>query len=359
MERSRKSFRANLKGSDAHIWPNNLYTTAKVVAGMVFEVFGFMSYVSRQKFAHTAPDIESLILHGEEFSIPQKPAAPASGKVSIASDGAMTIAAGAIFRRADGVEFTSVNGGSQGGAGTIQVAVVAIATGKITNTIEGTALEVVSGVDAVLDDALAEVGPDNIALGADIENIEDYRARILFRKRNPHHGGSASDYVIWTTQVPGVTRVFVERLWNGPGTVRIFPLMDDLYQDGIPSGGEITRIERHLAALQPATARVTVQAPTPLPIDISISGLTPDTITTREAVLAELREAFKRLSRVAGDDVDIAMPYLAYPYSFPVAWIWQAVGNAEGVLREVVVTPEEDVEVEPGQIPVLGEVSFS
>jgi hypothetical protein len=54
MERSRQSFRANLKGSDAWVWPNNVYVSAKVIAGSVWEVFGFAAYIEKQIFAHGA-----------------------------------------------------------------------------------------------------------------------------------------------------------------------------------------------------------------------------------------------------------------------------------------------------------------
>ena len=57
MELTRQSFRANLKGSDAYVWPNNVYASAKVMAGSIFEVFGFAAYIEKQIFAHRAPDL--------------------------------------------------------------------------------------------------------------------------------------------------------------------------------------------------------------------------------------------------------------------------------------------------------------
>ena len=112
MQMARNSFRANLKGSDASVWPNNVYATAKVLAGMVFEVFGFASYISEQKFACTAPDIESLRLHGEEFGIPQNPARPASGNVIITAADAIAVAVNTVFQRADGISYAATAGGS-------------------------------------------------------------------------------------------------------------------------------------------------------------------------------------------------------------------------------------------------------
>jgi hypothetical protein len=73
-----------------------------------------------------------------------------------------------------------------------------------------------------------------------------------------------------------------------------------------------------------------------VPTDVVISGLSPNRTDVREAVLAELRATFVRLSRVAGIDAQFAsMPYLAYPTSFSRSWIWQAVANATGEERHI------------------------
>ena len=53
-DRVRRAFRANLPGTDAWVWPNNVTPTAKVIAGATFEIYGRLDYVQRQKFAITA-----------------------------------------------------------------------------------------------------------------------------------------------------------------------------------------------------------------------------------------------------------------------------------------------------------------
>lgn len=358
LEKSRQSFRAYLKGSDAWLWPNNVYASAKVIAGMTFEVFGFASYISRQKFAVTAPDMESLLLHGEEFGVPLRPSAPAQGPVTFVSSAALTVHDAARLRRLDGIEYRVLNGGTIGGAGSLLVRVVAVTDGKATNAEDGTEFEILSGVDTI-GDVTATAGPGHIATGADVEDIESYRARILFRKRNPSHGGNAADYVDWASRVSGVTRVFVERRWSGSGTVRVFPLMDDSYPNGIPPVGELERIAQFLDTVQPAAASVTVAAATSIPVNVTIVDLTPDTPTVREAVLEELRDTFRRLARPAGIDTQNgAMPYLATPTSFSRSWIWQAVANATGEQRHQISEPSADIDQSAGQMPTLGTVNF-
>lgn len=365
VERARSRFRINLPGSDAHLWPNNLNPTAKVIGGMTHEVFGFADYIQRQKFALTA-DGENLDLHGEEFGLARRPAAPARGFVTVAAASASSAAAGAIFRRLDGVEYRAVNGGSIPGAGTLEIEVIATSDGKATSAIAGTALEIVSGWSGD-DAATATVSTASIVGGFDIEpdgdfftsDIATFRGRILFRKRNPPHGGAPADYVSWASEVPGVTRVFVERLWSGPGTVRVFVLMDDLFPGGIPDVANVDRVADHIESLRPAGALVSVVAPNPRAIDIVIDGLEPMRLDVQNSVRAELAAMFRRLSRVAGSDRNIGgMPYLAYPTSFSRSWIWQAVANATGEQRHVLQSPAADINLAVGDIAVPGSLSF-
>lgn len=355
VERARRSFRTHLPGSDAWVWPNNIGPTAKVLAGMVHEIFGFADYISRQKFALTA-DLENLILHGEELGMSLKPASAPRGKIKLTAPGALTVDEGAVFRRTDDVEYRATAGGVMLGAGSLIVEAIATTDGIAGNALAETPLEIISGVAG---DALAEVDADGIAGGTDVEDIESFRERILFRKRNPPHSGAAADYVMWAKELAGVSRVFVEPLWSGVGTVRVFPLMDDLYANGIPPDVEIARIADHIETLRPAGASITVAAATPKVVNVEITNLLPDTTATREAVLIELRAAFRRLSRVAGSaNAHSAMPYLASAASFSRSWIWQAVANATGEERHIITAPAADTTLAAGEIPVLGNVSF-
>lgn len=356
-ERSRRAFRAYLPGSDAWLWPNNIGPSAKVIAGAVFEVFGFADYIAKQKFALTA-DSENLDLHGAEFGLPRRPSAPARGLIRITATTDITVAAGAVFRRIDGVQYRSLVDASRLGEGALDVDAIATTDGKATTANANTPLEIISGTTGGLL-ALANVGPDGIAGGADVEDDESYRARILFRKRYPPHGGAAADYVMWAQEVSGVSRVYVERLWSGAGTVRVFVLMDELYADGIAPPTEVERVADFIEAVRPAGAIVTLAAPNPKVVDVQIRGIAPDTVATREAATNELRAAFRRLSRVAGNDTPHGgMPFLATPTSFSRSWLWQAVANASGEERHEIVQPVADVTLTAGEIAVLGTVVF-
>lgn len=356
LARARSAFRTYLPGTDAWSWPNNIYASAKVIAGMAFEVFGFASYISRMIFASTAPDLETLLLHGAEFGLPQLPATPANGKVTFTSDGPITVATSAQLQRADGTTYLVTAGGTLSIAGTLIVPVTCSANGAIANAEEGTPLNVISGLTGT---ATAAVGPGDLALGADVEDKESYRQRILFRKRNPPHGGAASDYVIWGRQAPGVTRVFVERLYAGAGTVRVFVFMDGGFPNGIPDAAAVAAVRDYLETVQPASAVVFVAAPVAHPINISIDNLVPDTAVTRNAIADELRAAFLRLGRVSGQDTPHGgMPYLATPATFSLSWVYQAIANAAGVESFDLALPTTDTVLQVGETATLGTITF-
>ncbi len=367
--RARNAFRAMLPGSDAWLWPNNINPTAKVVGGMTSELFGFIDNVQRAKFAVTA-DGPDLDLHGAEIGLARFQPTPSIGNVAITVADAFGVAFGALFQRSDGVQFAAAAAASINTAGTLSVPVRSTTNGAATVTQAGAALAIVSGATDVNGDANPSAAADSGGLtgGNDVEQDGAYfnpppgtfRYRILFKKRNPPMGGAASDYVIWAQEAnANVTRVFVERLYAGAGTVRVSILMDNLYANGIPQAADIAQVANYISTVQPGGAIVSVVAPTAVAVNVMVSGLTPNNPATQGAVIAELAAAFRRLSAVAGNDSpNPAMPYLAVPFSFAQQWLQQAVDNANGVTRGTVTAPASDVALTAGQIATLGAVNF-
>jgi uncharacterized phage protein gp47/JayE len=364
--RARQAFNAYLPGVDAWIARNNIAPTAKVFAGLLYELFERLDWVFRQAFVLYA-EAEWLDRHGEQYGIIRLPAAPAQGFVTVTAGDAVLIPSGTQFALSNsGIVFEATADASLSAGGTVYLPVVALVAGEEANALPNAPLAISAGTGSGLSgngasSALAAVGPDGISGGADIEADDPYRARILFRMRNPPHGGNAADYVMWASAVAGVTRVYVERLWRGAGTVRVFPVFDDLYasQGGIAPRAIIDSVIAALEPVQPSVAIVTVVAPTPYSINVVVSGLDPDTSSTRNAVLAELLDTFRRKGRVSGSDKVIgSMPYLARPHVFSAAWIQAAVANAEGVTADAVVSPTTDQIIPVGAMPVLGNLSF-
>ncbi|VTZ52473.1 putative bacteriophage protein [Methylocella tundrae] len=346
---------------DASLPLNNVQPTAKVIAGRDFEIFGRMDYVGQQAFVLYADEIW-LPKHASQYNMPRKPAALATGRIGVVSPADILVPAGTLFTRADGVQYAAAADFSLAAAGTLLVSVVAQATGALGNADAGTILTIGSGPTGNgASAATASVAAGGVIGGLDIEDLEAWRDRILFRLRYPPHGGAASDYVMWGRAVAGVTRVFVERLYRGPGTVRVFPIFDDLFAGtgGVATDPYIEAVIAAIAAQEPATAFVTVSAPTSQPIDIVATGVAPYTTSVKQAIVDELLDMMRRLGAVAGSDTATpSMPFLASPQVFSRSWIWQAIANASGEQRHVLALPSADIPIAPGAIPVLGSVDL-
>lgn len=121
-----------------------------------------------------------------------------------------------------------------------------------------------AGFDYVTDSLIEEAG-------ADEEDEEVYRQRILDKKRNPERGGVEIDYKVWAESVDGVASALVLPLARGNGTI-------DIVISGSegPAGPElVSRCQAFIDTKIPADIAdggVRVIAPTPVQINIVLSG---------------------------------------------------------------------------------------
>jgi uncharacterized phage protein gp47/JayE len=182
--------------------------------------------------------------------------------------------------------------------------------------------------------------------------MESLRQRVLFRKRNPPHGGAAHDYVIWAREVAGVTRVFVDPVTsaNERETIGVWFLMDDTYPNGVPQAADVVVVQDHIDGVKPAGAVVDVAAPTAVSVAVTIGNLSPDTTAVRDAINAELRALFRREVRVSTE---------SDPFKLWRSLIIEAIANATGEHHHTISAPASDVLYTAGQLPTLGTVTFT
>jgi uncharacterized phage protein gp47/JayE len=345
-----------LPGALARLWPNNAAISAKAIGGAIGGVYDHQAVIARDIFVHSCRE-EVLEDHGQDLRLPIRQATAASGEVTAVAAGALTIARGTIVNRSDGRAYQVATDVFAAGAGAVSLAVVALEAGAGGVALPGVAMSV-QGVAGLTD---AVVGASGLVGGADRESYASYRRRLAFFKAfRPGHA-RPSDYVIWASEVSGVSRVFVERKPYGPGTVRVYPLFDGIYANGIAPLGEIARVKAHLEITGASgVADIIVEAPTALPVPVTLSGLSPNQLAVRNSIELELAEVFARRARVSGiDPGHPAMPFLATAQTFSRSWIGQGAANAAGEDRHVLNLPATDVTVAAGSLPVLGAVSFS
>jgi len=186
------------------------------------------------------------------------------------------------------------------------------------------------------------VAAPGLAGGADAESDARLLDRLLLRLRRPPHGGAAHDYVQWALEVPGVTRVWPVSESVGAVTVRF--AVDGAPHGPAPNSGEIAAVQAYIDARRPVTAEVTALAPVLLPVDVTLS-VTPDTTAVRAAVVAGLEALF---AREGAPGATILLSHVR-----------EAVSLSIGETDHVVAAPAADVEPGPGEMPVLGTVTFT
>lgn len=353
-----RAFDANMPGADAALVRNNLRPVAKVVSGGLFTLERFIAWGIAQRFVRTCAP-EQLDRHGAEMKppVPRKQAAKASGRVTVTAAGAVTVATGAVLARSDGQQFSVDAGIVLAGAGSAEVAVSALVAGADGVTAALAALSASSGVTGAASFAVTAGG---IGGGADVEQDEPYRARLLFAQAYPEHGGAPADWYRYTLAQAGVTRAFIEPLGHGRGTVVVYPFFDLTRPNGIGLESDRLAVLAALQARGPGAGLAVVRNPEAVPINAVYSGLTPATPEVQQAVVAEIATTFFHNSRVAGIALPHpSMPFLATTEVFSRSWLWQAAANATGEHRHILLSPTVDTVLSAGQVAVPGTVTFS
>jgi uncharacterized phage protein gp47/JayE len=351
---ARKYFTQSLDGAIASVWANTFTVLAKVLAliGQGLELR--RKWLVRQIFASTA-DRAWLIRHGFEYGLQPGAAAAAFGSGSGPAVPNLKIPAGLQYVRADGAVFNVIAAVAATGA-TVSLDLEADVAGEAGNTDAGTSLALSDPDDAPAGTPLTltvDAAADGTGLsgGLDEQDIEAFRAEVLYRKRNPPQGGSAADYTAWVlAAVPTAVAVFVDSFQNDSRSVWVqFTVSDQ--PNGIPTAGQVAAAQAYVSdpIRRPITARVFVSASVPLPVPVVISSLSPDTPDVRAAIDAEIAAVF--LDRGAPGTPST-------PFVLSASWIDEAISRATGEDSHDLVSPATDLTFTAGQLPVPGVTSY-
>lgn len=330
---------ARLPGSDARTRRSNLNVLARVLAGTVHGLYGYLDFLARQVFPDTA-DAEHLDRWSAIWGVPRKAPSFAVGTLNFTGQNGLVIPAGSVLAAGE-IEYET--DADVTFAGTLATgAVTAITPGTAANQAAGLSLQFVSPVAGV--SASATVASGGLAGGANAESDTALRARLIDRIRRPPQGGATHDYAAWALAVPDITRAWVYPGELGPGTVTIRVVSDDAIAGPIPGAPKIAEVQAYIDARRPITAVPTVVAPAAVPLNLSIQ-LTPATQAVRDAVSAEIADLIRREAVPGGT---ILLSHLR-----------EAVSLAAGETDHVLVLPTANVAHTTGQIAVPGVITWS
>ncbi len=264
-----------------------IWVLSMVLAGVAHMLHGHLDFLAAQLFADTATD-EYLERIATLFGVDRLAATFATGYVTFFGTDTTVVPAGTILTRDDGVQYSTDVEGIIGeeDAGELWVLATAVVAAAAGNAEEQLALSLESPIAGI--DSVETADGAGMTGGADEEALEDLRARVVERMRDPPNGGSSADFVAWAKQVAGVTRVWVNPRLLGAGTVGVYFVRDDDV-DLIPSAPEIAAVQAELDAEAPVTAEPTALAPVAVDFDVSLT-IVPNTSTVQAAVNAAIAE---------------------------------------------------------------------
>ena len=349
----RGDVQALLPGADTLLSQSNLRVMSDVQAALVYGLYGALEWQRRQLFADTAEG-EFLERRAEMMGLARKAATTSSGSITISGLSGATLAEGAELQAGNGVVVATDALVAVGGGGTASVAVTAREAGAAANLDEGVTFSLVTAVAGI--DAEATVDAPGLAGGADEESDDDLRGRVLLRMRETPQGGAALDYSQWALEVAGVTRAWVSPKEMGLGTTTVRFMMDNVRaaENGIPQGddasdyiagsGDQQDVYDHIDALRPCQGVLFVVAPVPVALDLTITGLSPDSAAVRAAIEASVRDMLVR-DAVPGGTIRHSR-------------IVEAISVAAGESYHKLTAPVDDVAHSTGEIAVPGDITY-
>lgn len=242
------------------------------------------------------------------------------------------------------------------------------ATGTITTTATYAALSIESvttgasnnlesGAKLILSSPI--VGANNNAFvtfngitgGADIEDDDSYRVRIIDERASFEALFDVAQIRQQVFTVPGVTRVKVKQITPGVGQVTILFVRDDDPGSIIPDAGEIQDVKDVI--LVPAHTDpndVFVLAPTPVTTNFTFTALSPDTPELRAEISSRLYAFFR-------EQVDFEETIIQDRYRGIIAATVDP-STGEELETFTLSSPVGNIVVSTNQIAVLGTVTF-
>lgn len=340
IDRAAADIETRLPGTDARARRSNLGVLARVHAGAMHALYGFLAWLAEQLMPDTA-EAEYLDRWSSIWGVARIAAAQAIGNVTLTGTNGTLIPAGTELQRADGTLYTT-NADATIAAGTATAAVTAAEGGVAGNAAQNTTLSFVTPISGADSNATVAVG--GLTAGTDQETDEALRVRLLDRIQQPPQGGAANDYITWAKEVAGVTRAWCYPSELGPGTVSVRFVRDD-DASIIPDAGEVAAVQTYIDARRPVTADVTVVAPVAVVLNFTISSLNPSTQTVKDAIAAELADLLRREAEPGG--------------TILLSHIREAISVAAGETNHVLTAPAADVTHTTGQIATMGVITWA
>ena len=359
---------SSIAGGDALLRTSNLRVLGAIMAAAAHGHYGYIDWIAKNAVPFTCTG-EYLEAWAALKGVTRKPATAAGGQGTFVAAAGAVLPAGTQVLRGDGVAY-AVAADTPAAGGQVVPSLVAVTPGAAANLASGAALTLGSAIAGV---AAAGTASSDFTGGADLEDDDGLRSRMLIAFASPPQGGDASDYVDWALAVPGVTRAWCAPREMGAGTVTVRFMMDtaEAGQGGFPQGtdgvaaaetralpatGDQLAVANAIYVERPVTALVYAVAPQPNTVAFTIAGLATASAATQTAVKAAIAQVFLTQGAPGGvvdvSYIEAAIAAVAATKGFVITAIacdhGQVTPGAAGNIASNI-----------GKLPVLGVVTWA
>lgn len=311
-----------------------------VLSGVAHGLWGGLNYIADQQLVKTMAD-DTVVAAAGEYGLTRVLAGYSQGMVTVISTDIATVSAGTFLTSSEGYRYKTLADFTFSGVGSTELSVVAVTSGILSDLPVGGVLTFETPIQNINSEASISTG---IIGGTSLESIERLGDRLLLRKQAPPKGGSREDYKTWAKEAHAdVTRAWVFEHENGVGSVVVRVVTEGL-ENPIPGAAVISDIYDYISDLRPAGLRAfSVEALTPVPLNLQFTKLTPNTPEVQAAVELEITDFLHK---------EAAPDQLAY-----ISHIREAISRAVGE-RDFAITLNADVTLSTSEYLVLGTTIF-
>jgi len=195
---------------------------------------------------------DDLDLAGADNGLPRKEATPSQVLVRVSGLEDQVVSSSVKISYGD-IVFTATEAKTIPAIGYIDVYFLCNTAGTVGNVATGT----VFTFDGNYYGLTSAVAVSKGIGGADKEDDESYRERILYKIQNEAGSGNEAHYKIWAESVDGVESAKIVPLWNGNGTVKVLISTPD---KSTPTQTLLDTVAAYIETQRPIGATVTVDS---------------------------------------------------------------------------------------------------
>ena len=352
IDRTESDIKNRVEDSQTFLRNSVFKILARVFSGSSHLMYDFIDFIKDQQFISTA-DAETLEKHGAEYGIFKNFGARASGSATAIGTIGILIPAGTELQSTSENKYITNADYTIGTGGNVIINLTAKEVGTAYNEAAGIILDFISPIAGII--SYVTVNIDGITNGANEDTTDEYRTKILNRKRKPPHGGAEGDYIKWALEYSGsITRAWEIPEYMGIGTIGLAFVEDNeatIFPDDTTKLAVKNYIFSHIDTSTGKTVGIPVTA-TPgffiidlIPYTLNFTiQISPNTSAVQAAVTAMLEELILQVGAPA-DTITIGEFY-------------ESIMGSVGLQKAKLIYPTTDVATPVSSLHRLGTITF-